>query len=122
MPKKKTQKKCLRNFSGCLYRYSQYLRNIKLKDFYFVDDYKLAVEEVIKRIEIHKAYTQKESTRIYEEAFLYGIENKKSSKFISEGISDVSAIYERITETGKYIISKNEINYTQFTVQKKLYC
>ncbi|KAG0435282.1 Transposon Tf2-6 polyprotein, partial [Dictyocoela muelleri] len=84
-------------------RYQNYLREIKLKNFLTINEFKFAIDEVIKRITIHRNYTKREIQRLYKDTFLKGINEDIHLKFISDGICDVENIFNRIMETEKFI-------------------
>ncbi|KAG0436291.1 hypothetical protein DMUE_4294 [Dictyocoela muelleri] len=88
------------------HRFTQHLREIKLKDYVTVHEYEFEIDDTIKRVQIHKKYSQNELKRIHDDSFLCGIENLILTKFISDGISDAMTVFERIFKTEKFIISK----------------
>ncbi|KAG0433575.1 hypothetical protein DMUE_5402 [Dictyocoela muelleri] len=113
-------KTCIEEIFVCMFKakYSKstihtlqhYFRNLHLDKFHTTYEYKTAIDETIKRINIHKSYTQKEIKRLTEETFMFGIEDAILTKFISEGITDFDKIYERMVETENFIISKHVNN------------
>ncbi|KAG0435490.1 Transposon Tf2-6 polyprotein, partial [Dictyocoela muelleri] len=89
------------------FRYKRFLKNLKLNNFYSVINYKYAIDETLKRMKIHKGYSKLELKRLSEESFIDGIPDNILTKFISEGQKTYSQIFERISDTETFIISRN---------------
>ncbi|KAG0441269.1 hypothetical protein DMUE_1174 [Dictyocoela muelleri] len=87
-------------------RYQSYIRDLKLKDFLTITEFKFTIDEVVNRITIHKNYTKKEILRITNDTILNGLNEDIHLKFISEGLSDIDLIFRRIMETKKFICIK----------------
>ncbi|KAG0435716.1 hypothetical protein DMUE_4577 [Dictyocoela muelleri] len=90
--------------------FTNYLKGLKMKNFYTIKEFKFAIDEIIKRITLHKDYTRKEIQRLVDDDIINGIEISIILKFISEGISDTQTIFDRINKTEKFIISKCEVS------------
>ncbi|KAG0435671.1 hypothetical protein DMUE_4605, partial [Dictyocoela muelleri] len=88
------------------HRYQNYLRDLKLKNFLTINEFKFTIDEVVKRMTIHKNYTKKEIQRITNDTILNGLNEDILLKFISEGVLDVESIFRRIMETEKFICEK----------------
>ncbi|KAG0426848.1 hypothetical protein DMUE_5943 [Dictyocoela muelleri] len=72
-----------------------YLRNLHLNKFHTTYEYKISIDETIKRINIHKSYTQKEIKRLTEETFMFGIEDSIfQDSFLKESLSFIKSMNE----------------------------
>ncbi|KAG0429266.1 hypothetical protein DMUE_5752, partial [Dictyocoela muelleri] len=95
------------------FRYQRFLKGLKLENFYSVSNYKYAIDEVLKRMKIHKGYSKLEFKRLSEEFFIDGIPDNILTKFISEGQKNYSQIFERISDTEMFILSRIAPNGTE---------
>ncbi|KAG0438086.1 hypothetical protein DMUE_3315 [Dictyocoela muelleri] len=88
------------------HRYQIYLKYLKLKDFLTITEFKFTIDEVVKRMTIHKNSTKKEIQRIKNDKISNELYEDIHLKFISEDESDVDSIFRRIMETEKFICVK----------------
>ncbi|KAG0435475.1 Retrovirus-related Pol polyprotein from transposon 17.6, partial [Dictyocoela muelleri] len=102
-------------------RYNNYLKNLKLKNFYTIEQFKFAIDETVKRMTIHKGYTKKEILRIKNEALISVIDENVLLKLALDGITEPDKVYERINDFEKFLLSKiKDIKSMNKIEQKKV--